>query len=94
MQNNRLAMHFFSANSTMPRYFFHIKRGRMTTLDHEGVELADIAAAAKEAARLGREIAAREVSQGIAHTDGVIVVANQHWSPIFEVPIECDEAQG
>jgi len=30
MQNNRLAMHFFSANSTMPRYFFHIKRGRMT----------------------------------------------------------------
>jgi len=26
----------------MPRYFFHVKRGRVTVLDHQGVELADI----------------------------------------------------
>ena len=35
----------------MPRYFFHVKRGQMTVLDQEGIELADAAQAEVEAAR-------------------------------------------
>jgi hypothetical protein len=72
----------------MPRYFFHVRRGRVTVLDQEGVELADIEEAAKEALRRGREIAAKNAAQGIDAPNGAIVVANEHWSPMFEVPIE------
>ena len=25
----------------MPRYYFHVRRGQMTVLDQEGIELAD-----------------------------------------------------
>ena len=25
----------------MPRYYFHVRRGQITVLDHEGIELAD-----------------------------------------------------
>lgn len=35
----------------MLRSYFHVKRGKVTLLDREGVELADIAEAANEAAR-------------------------------------------
>ena len=40
----------------MPRYFFHFKRGQVTLLDQEGVELADIEQAVKEAARRAQAI--------------------------------------
>ena len=79
-------------HSGMPRYFFHVRRGQVTVLDQEGVELTDIEAAAKEAARRGQDISAQDAAQGIASSGGAIVVANQHWSPIFEVPLEGDDA--
>jgi hypothetical protein len=43
--------------SEVPRYYFHIRRGRATILDHEGTDLANDQEAAREARRLGREIA-------------------------------------
>jgi hypothetical protein len=60
----------------MPRYFFHVKRGRVTVLDQEGAELADIDEAAKEAARRGR---------GIIPPSDALIVANDQWQPLFEV---------
>ena len=74
----------------MPRYYFHLKRGRVIVLDHDGLDLADVEAAAKEAARRGREIAAAEVLRGAAPTGMAIVVADERWWPVFEVP--CDDA--
>lgn len=44
----------------MPRYYFHIRRGRATVLDRDGVDLADVEEAAAEAARRGREIASAD----------------------------------
>ena len=38
----------------MPHYFFHVKRGQMTILDQEGIELADTEEAEREAARRAR----------------------------------------
>jgi len=35
----------------MMRYFFHIRRGRLTILDHCGVELVDAVEAAKQGMR-------------------------------------------
>jgi hypothetical protein len=76
----------------MPRFFFHLKRGQVTILDHEGAELADIEQAEKEAARRGREIAARDASEGVASRGAAIVIADAQWRPVFQVPIKDDDA--
>ena len=62
----------------MPRYFFHVKRGQVTVLDQQGVELADIDEAAKEAARRG----------GVIKPSGAVIVANDQWRPLFEMPMK------
>ena len=41
----------------MPRYYFHVRRGQVTFLDNEGIELTDVEEASTEAARRGRAIA-------------------------------------
>jgi hypothetical protein len=68
----------------MPRYFFHVKRGQVTVLDQDGVELADIDKAAKEAARREGEIAALDTWQAIG-PHGRVIVADDQWLPVFEV---------
>jgi len=69
----------------MARYFFHIKRGRMTVLDHEGVELADLTDAEREATRRAEEIVLRERLNVVPQGTGVIVIAD-HWQTVMEVP--------
>jgi len=66
----------------MPRYYFHIKRGQVTVLDHQGAELVDFAAAEKEAMRRGREIVTRDGPTN----RGSIIVADDNWRPLCEVP--------
>jgi hypothetical protein len=69
----------------MPRYFFHVKRGEVTVFDKVGVELADIAEAATEAARRGQEIAARDAAQAGASGVGLIVI-DEGWRTVLELP--------
>jgi len=64
----------------MARYYFHVRRGRVSILDHEGVELADLVEAAKEAARR-----ALEVQMEFPH--GAIVVDDDHCT-VLELPFE------
>jgi hypothetical protein len=61
----------------MPRYYFHIRRGRATVLDHHGLDLHDLREAAKEAARRGEAVSA-----------DAIVIADEEFSPVFEVPVK------
>jgi len=61
----------------MPRYYFHIKRRQVTVLDRKGVELADIAEAANEAARRGRNCS-REAQTAHPPTSGMIVI-DEEW---------------
>ena len=70
----------------VPRYYFHIRRGRATVLDHNGIDLADDQEAAREAARRGREIAKSDTLNGNPPTSVAIVVANE-WSTVVEVPV-------
>ena len=65
------------------RYYFHVRRGQVTVLDNEGVELSDI----HEATRQGREIAAREVLKG-APTKGCRIIVDDGLQTIFELPFE------
>jgi hypothetical protein len=57
-------------------------------LDHDGMDLADVREAAAEAAWRGREIATADALKGNPPTSLVIVVADEQWSPAFEVPVE------
>ena len=45
----------------MPRYFFHVKRGQVTVLDQEGVELENSAQAEEEATRRTQQCLADDV---------------------------------
>jgi hypothetical protein len=65
------------------RYYFHVRRGQVTVLDNEGVELSDI----DEATRQGREIAAREVLKG-APTKGGRIIVDDGLETIAELPFE------
>lgn len=71
----------------MPRYFFHIKRGQMTILDQKGIVLANIEEATKEAARLGRELAANQTQVGISPREGMIII-DEEWRTVLELPFE------
>ena len=71
----------------MPRYYFHVRRGQTTVLDHDGMDLADLEEAAGEAARRGRGIAKADALNGHSPTSLVIVVADEQWSPVFEVAV-------
>ena len=73
---------------SLPRYYFHTRRGQATQLDHVGVDLADVQDAALEAARRGRGIASADALNRNPPTSLVIVVADEQWSPVFEVVVE------
>ena len=72
----------------MRRYYFHVKNGQVTVLDHEGVEFADEQEAAKEATRRGRGIATRSALKGVS--PGLILVADEQWQPVCGVPFDDD----
>jgi len=77
-----------SSIARMPRYFFHLKRGQVTILDQEGTELKDIDEALKEATRRGREIAKRGIPYGGVPSGAVVVIADEQWRPVLEVPMD------
>jgi hypothetical protein len=63
----------------MPRYFFHVKRGQVTVLDQEGIDLENSAQAEEEAVRRTQQCLADDalngmpISRGIS--SGMIIVA-------------------
>jgi hypothetical protein len=69
----------------MPRYFFHVRRGDVTVFDREGVELTGIAEAAGEAARRGREAAARDAENSASRGAGRILI-EEGWRTVLELP--------
>ena len=48
----------------MPRYYFHVRRGQITILDHEGIEFAGGADAEAEAAERAQQLANGEAMNG------------------------------
>ena len=70
----------------MPRYFFHVKRGQMTVLDQEGIELANPAQAEEEAVHRAQQCSADDAWCGTAVSRGMIIVADENWQRLFELP--------
>ena len=73
----------------MPRYFFHVKRGQVTVLDQEGIDLENSAQAEEEAVRRTQQCLADDalngmpISRGIS--SGMIIVADENWRRLFEL---------
>ena len=70
----------------MSRYFFHLRRGQVTVLDQEGVELASIEDAAKEAGNRAQEIASKDALHGATANSRVIAIADEQWRTLMELP--------
>jgi hypothetical protein len=75
----------------MPHYYFHVRRGQITILDHGGIELADTADADVEAAQRAQRLVNGEAMDR-ASMDGAsasrrrIIVADDNWETLFEFP--------
>jgi hypothetical protein len=70
----------------MPRYFFHVKRGQMTVLDQEGIELANAAQAEEEAVHRAQQCLADDAGNGRPVSRGIVIVADENWHRLFELP--------
>jgi hypothetical protein len=75
----------------MPHYYFHLRRGQITILDHEGIELADTVDAEGEASERAQQIVDGASLNG-ASLNGEyasrrrIIVADDNWDTLFEFP--------
>jgi hypothetical protein len=70
----------------MPRYYFHIKRAQMTMLDQQGMELPNTAGAEREAAQRAEQIVAREGQKATRAGSRMIIIADDNWEPLLELP--------
>ena len=71
----------------MPHYYFHERRGQMTILDHEGIELAGTVDAEVEAAERAQQMVNGGSLNGESDSRGRIIVADDNWETLFEFPI-------
>jgi hypothetical protein len=62
----------------VPRYYFHVRPGQLTVLDHSGVELADTAGAEVEGARRAQVLVNGEAMNGASASQGRIIVADHN----------------
>jgi hypothetical protein len=70
----------------MPRYFLHVKRGQVTVLDQEGIELGNATQAEEEAARRAQQCLVDDAWNGKLVSRGMIIVDDENWRRLFELP--------
>jgi hypothetical protein len=70
----------------MPRYFFHVKRGQVTVLDQEGIDLENSTQAEEEAVRRTQRCLADDTWNGTSVSRGMIIIADENWQRLFELP--------
>ena len=75
----------------MPRYYFHVRRGQVTVLDQEGIELANLVEAAKEAARRVLDVEESGTLKDLTRSDGSIIVDDDYCT-ILAVPFDSSKA--
>ena len=70
----------------MPHYYFHVRRGQITLLDHEGIVLADAERAKVEATQRAQQVVNGEAMNAASSSRREIIVADDNWQPVFELP--------
>jgi len=72
---------------TMPKYFFHIKRGSELVRDEEGSDLADAAVAYGQALACAREILTTAIAHGQDLDGEALVVTDEGGKQAVFVPL-------
>ena len=70
----------------MPRYYFHLRRGSQLTVDAEGQDFPDDAAARAEAAQAVHEILAEEIRSQHADVPEALVVEDENAREVASMP--------
>jgi hypothetical protein len=70
----------------MPHFYFHVRRGQITILDHEGIELADTVDAEAEATQRAQGLVNGEAMDEASGDRRRIIVADDNWDTLFEFP--------
>jgi hypothetical protein len=70
----------------MPKYFFHVY-GDAITHDEEGLELADLGAALREAQRCARALACEEITEGHLNLRHRVEVEDQDGRRVLTLPL-------
>jgi hypothetical protein len=69
----------------MRRYYFHVRRGQVTVLDQEGLELSSL----EEASRRALQLVAREELTELPASIGMIIVDDE-FGTVLELPLGDD----
>jgi hypothetical protein len=73
----------------MPKFFLHLRQGKILTDDRNGGEFASLSAAVKEALYAAREILAEEMRSGMLTVEGVsIEVCNEKRQLLWTLPFK------
>jgi hypothetical protein len=72
----------------MPHYYFHIRNGLGFIEDREGMDVADLDAAHKEAVKGARSLIASEVLEGRLDLSGAIEVTDNEGQPVLTIPYQ------
>ena len=70
----------------MPRYYFHVTRGRVTILDQQGTDFLNTRDAEMAATQRAVEVVAREEQKSTRTDSRRIVIADDNWETLFELP--------
>jgi hypothetical protein len=71
----------------MTRFHFHLRAGSELTLDHEGADFADYAAALREVTLAARELLAESIKTGKAQSAEAFVIADGSGKELGTLPL-------
>jgi hypothetical protein len=71
----------------MARYYFHFKSGDTVRTDEDGMELADISAAAREAELSAREVLAEAIKARTPNAPEAVVITDDSGTEVYSLPI-------
>jgi hypothetical protein len=71
----------------MTRFYFHLRSGDVLTLDDEGAEFADYAAALREMTLAARELLANAIRTGKPHRVDAFVIADGSGRELGSMPL-------
>jgi hypothetical protein len=73
--------------SSMARFFFHLKSGGELMADEEGIDLPGLTEATREALQSARELLAEAIKTASPTVPEAVVVVDETGQPLLELPL-------
>ena len=71
----------------MPRFYIHIQNGNGFEPDYEGLELADLESARREALHAGADIIAQDLKSGCNVVNVTLFIEDGYHTPLMSLPL-------